>query len=181
MGNQPVYRRPRSHAYSCRCARCAQRSPGTDVAGAFWGAVAFLAVAFWPEWALHGRASVIAGAIWWGTIAAFGIWVLAAYAAGKRRRAPVVTRPSVAEAVKIADALRDEPPAPVCYHLDAVPVDNLDPDAPPWAWLCPDPPQGCGTQLPAEFGRLIRPCCATPPGTSHLYDCPHRKGGPRWP
>lgn len=65
------------------------------------------------------------------------------------------------------------PQPPLCLHLNAVKVDNLVyPELPPWAWLCPDPPQGCGEALPEEFGRLARSCCGTPPGTRHARNCP---------
>ena len=80
MSNQhPVYRQPRSHAYACRCRKCVQSRPESTPAVLFWGALAFLAVAFWPEWALHGRASLIAGIAWWGAIAVTGVLVLTAY------------------------------------------------------------------------------------------------------
>lgn len=49
MSNQPVYRRPRSHAYSCRCPRCG-KPPGSGLIGYDMAAIAvallFLAVAW---------------------------------------------------------------------------------------------------------------------------------------
>ena len=65
---------------------------------------------------------------------------------------------------------------PICTHRNAVRVENiLNPDGPPWAYLCLEcgPPEG--TELPAEFGTLRRDCCGTIAGTSHLSNCPEWK------
>jgi hypothetical protein len=168
MSNQPVYR---------------NRNQGRPSGG--WGILVpfFLAMIFaiWPyvvwhgcryggsglsgcgaesEWVWNAQTWAACG-IWWGILAS--PFVVAA--AGKRRPLP----PSVSE-------LRPPPPsvcvpaAPPCYHLDAVPVDLAGGER--VAWWC----AGCETQLPAEFGRLARPCCGSAPGTAHQYNCPHRNG-----
>lgn len=64
------------------------------------------------------------------------------------------------------------PPPPACYHLDAVPVDLSTGER--VAWWC----EACETQMDPEFGRLMRPCCGSAPGTLHQYNCPHPKGSP---
>ena len=68
MSNQPVYRRPRNHAYSCRCPRCTEflNRPSASGSGAFWAVVALLTlyglpVAIWHQ----GTGLVVACAIWW--------------------------------------------------------------------------------------------------------------------
>ncbi len=85
----------------------------------------------------------------------------------------------VREALGIAAAVKDLPPPPAsisvtppgCGHLHAEPLTNRY-TATPLAWFCAE----CDTQLPAEHGHLMRPCCGTPPGTRHTYNCPHRRG-----
>ncbi len=165
MSNQPVYRRPRSHAYSCRCSRCVQSMPDNSAPAAFWGAMLFLAVAFWPEYALHGRASVIAGIAWWGSIATIGVTILVAYLNAQRVRAPKGRLP--------VEVLPDGPVPlpPPCYHLNAVKVNSGVPGLHlTWRCWCPD----CEGNLPAVFRY---PCCGGEPGTlpgyGHAYNCPH--------
>jgi hypothetical protein len=60
--------------------------PDNSAAAAFWGAMLFLAVAFWPLWALRGPARAIVSAAWFGIIAAGAIWFLAALTAARRRQ-----------------------------------------------------------------------------------------------
>ena len=164
MSNPPVYRRPRSHAYACRCRKCARSRPDSTAAVIFWGGLAAIAVAFWPEWALHGRASVIAGIAWWGSIATIGVLILAAYLAGKRSHArPKPAPPSGPPMSSLPPAPW---PAPVCRHLGAVKVDAFDKTLIYCCW-CPD----CEAELPANFRR---PCCRTEPGNPHWYSCPER-------
>lgn len=114
------------------------------------------------EWAWNAQTWAACG-IWWGILASpFVIALLA----GKRRPLP----PAVPE-------LRPPPPSvcvpavPPCYHLDAAPVDLATGER--VAWWC----AACETQLPAEFGRLVRPCCGSAPGTPHQHNCP--QGDPR--
>ena len=60
MSNQPVYRRPRSHAYRCRCNRCVQSMPSMKN-GDFgligplllFGGIAVV-IGFWPAMVWHG-------------------------------------------------------------------------------------------------------------------------------
>jgi hypothetical protein len=165
--SQPVCRRPRSHAYRCRCSRCVYSMPDNSAAAVFWGPLIFLAIAFWPEYALHGRASVIAGIAWWGSIAVIGALILAACLNGKRQPRPRKAPPP-------GPPMSSLPPAPqsppACRHLNAGPLVNRV-SLGPVAWFCEE----CGTGLPREFGDRMRSCCGTPPGTPHLYNCACRK------
>lgn len=176
MSQQPVYRRPRSHAYSCRCPRCDQPAEWGILLPLIFGAGLIAVVGFWPAMVWHGYTdtggwrwdihSTVGCLVWWGILVFLGFlcWL-----AGDRTAKEVTAPPSVAE-------LLPPPPSvtvPRCRHLNAVPVDNLyDPDQPPWAWLCPAETGGCGRRLPAEFGRLRRSCCGTAHGTPHWWNCP---------
>jgi hypothetical protein len=57
MSNQPVYRRPRSHAYACRCSLCSR--PPAGGYGIIGPAVliffAVLLTGFWPVLVVHGQ------------------------------------------------------------------------------------------------------------------------------
>lgn len=177
MSNQPVYRRPRSHAYSCRCPRCVPQGGFIERNGIlgplalFAGLVAV--IGFWPAMAWHGYTdtggwrwdihSTMGCLIWWVFLAAVVILAAADHRPAKTAVAAPVT----------PERLAPPPPSvvarPICLHLNAEPVDNmLDPDAPPWAWLCPE----CNAQLPAEFGLLRRSCCGTAHGMFHRHNCP---------
>jgi hypothetical protein len=163
------------------------RVPGQGDAGILFPLLgitfAVLLVGFWPAMVWHGYGgptgndwrwdihSTIAEAVYFGVIG----FIAALVALGNRPAKAYV-------AGTVTPAGLRPPPAsvvarPACRHLDAVPVDNLL-GGEPWAWLCPDPPEGCGDRLPAEHGRLARPCCGSAPGTAHQYNCPHLKGSP---
>jgi hypothetical protein len=80
MSNQPVYRRARSHAYSCRCPRCLQfrNRPAASGSAGFWIAVLLLTlfglpVAIWHQ----GTGLVVACAIWWPVLALVTVLCLA--------------------------------------------------------------------------------------------------------
>ena len=185
MSNQPVYRRPRSHAYSCRCPRCVQSMPKMkDGDYGIIGPLALFAglvavIGFWPAMAWHGQTdtggwrwdihSTMGCLIWWVFLAAV---VILAWADSGHKRAKRAVRPP--RGPLNVEAMPPPPPSmcvprPVCLHLDAEPVNNmLDPDAPPWAWLCPE----CNAQLPAELGLLRRSCCGTAHGMFHRHNCP---------
>ena len=60
MSNQPVYRRPRSHAYSCRCPRCVQ-------SGAY-------SVDLSKGAALPVAACAVIGAVVWLVVVPLRIW-----------------------------------------------------------------------------------------------------------
>ena len=175
----PVYRRPRSHAYSCRCPRCVQPNMKNGDYGIIGPAIlAWFAVTlfgFWPAMVWHGYTdtggwrwdihSTVAELVYWGTIGftVFLCWL------GNR---PAKT----SAAVPVTPERLPPPPSvcvprPVCLHLNAVKVESiLDPDKAVAYWC-----EECGTQLDEKFGRFARSCCGTPPGTPHLYNCAHRK------
>ena len=133
------------------------------------------------EWVWNAQTWIAQG-IWWALLLpATG---LIAYTALRKRPprqvppamppAPPLPRPRRASA-----SLPDVPQPPLCLHLNAVEVENLiNPEGPPWAWLCPIPPQGCGERLDEGFGRLTRPCCGTRPGTRHAGSCPQAEWQP---
>lgn len=107
-GPAPVYRRPRSHAYSCRCPRCARpASVKNGDYGLIGPGLVFLAVAYpvlcWPAWVWHGYSSggdgygwrwdihsTYACLTWWGILAF--IVVLSVLADKAVRRAPPAPR-----------------------------------------------------------------------------------------
>lgn len=174
------------HANWCRCAGRRADIAGTEagllkfdaaaigicaaIAGIIWIALAPLRI--WHKTGADGQvhpdtATWIAYGISGGLILLL-LMFFSIRAAGKRERAACPVRtPAAAEAMEIARAL---PPDPLpCYHLDAVPVDLSTGER--VAWWC----QECETQLDADFGRLVRPCCGSAPGTRHQYNCPHRK------
>jgi hypothetical protein len=115
VSQQPVYRRPRSHTYSCRCPKCqaaAARSSGSLGATLlFAGAIAAVgALPAWPYFIWHGHdaqghgkydaATWVACGIWWAFLAAAATWITVALIRGgaaKRRAAGPVhgTWPSV--------------------------------------------------------------------------------------
>lgn len=170
-GNRPVYRYPpKSHAYNCPCDRCVQcrnRRSNTG-SGGFWLVVLLMVLYGLPAGIWHrGTGFVIAAAIWWPALTGIVILALIGSRRQKHPKAPVPAAP-------VPESL-PSPPQPVaaippCRHLNAVRVENLlNPDAAPWAWLCPE----CNEELPAEFGRLRRPCCGTEHGRRHLGTCPH--------
>ncbi len=189
MSQQPVYRRPRSHAYSCRCPRCAAPPAGgwgiIAPAVLIIGAVAVLG--FWPAMVWHGTSdtggwrwdvsSTIACAIWW-TLVLGPILVAAVTGVSKgrarcpgQRPAPVQVPPSVPEAKEALDldaAGAPRPAAPACQHLHAVRAESILDPRETRAYWCGE----CGTRLPEEFGYLLRPCCGTPPGGPHWGTCP---------
>lgn len=85
VASQPVYRRPRSHAYSCRCPRCAEalrRSQGNAGAAGPLILVFFIVViiGFWPAMVWHGEGgpagtswewnidSTVAELVYWGIL-----------------------------------------------------------------------------------------------------------------
>jgi hypothetical protein len=111
------------------------------------------------EWVWNAQTWAACG-IWWGILAS--PFVIAGFAsAGKRRR----TLPAVT-------GLRPPPPSvcvaapPLCLHLNAVKVDSAFDKTLIYRCWCPD----CEAELPAAWRR---PCCATGPGTRHVYNCPH--------
>jgi hypothetical protein len=182
--SSPVCRRPRSHAYACRCPRCVASVPRMKNGDyGILGPLALIAgvvavTGFWPAMVWHGYTdtggwrwdihSTVAVAAYWGVIA-----FAAALAAIGNRPARHAVRPP--RGPLNAEALPQSPPPPAtrpaCQHLHAEPLVNRF-TAAPLAWFCAE----CDTQLPAEFGRLARSCCGTKPGGGHLYNCFHRKG-----
>ncbi len=179
MSNRPVYRYPpRSHAAGCPCDRCAQcrsrPSPGSDLIkfdmgclGVLLAGAAISAICGWV--ARNGH--IILTAL---PAAGAAALVIAAVAYLRRRSARPPEGRLKAEAAP-------QPPVPLlpvslrpppCRHLNAVPVDLSTGER--VAWLCPE----CGEGLPAESGRLARPCCGTPPGTRHVYNCPQAQWVP---
>jgi hypothetical protein len=185
MSNQPVYRRPRNHAYSCRCGRCPQSQPGD------WGIIgpgllvigAIAVIGFWPAMVWHGYGgptgtawrwdihSTIAELVYWGTIGftVFLCWL-------GNRPAQRTTRPPRGRLN--VEALPPPPfvvAPPICLHLNAVMVESItDPDKAVAYWC-----EACETQLGEDFGYLMRLCCGTPPGARHGYNCPHADRLPR--
>jgi hypothetical protein len=185
MSNQPVYRRPRSHAYSCRCPRCAPRGDFVARNGILGPGFAILCVVavigFWPamvwhgytdtggwRWDIHSTAAELAYA---GVIAFIALLYWADHrtpgVAGRTAREVPPSGPLMSSLPAVAAVIA----APACRHPDAIAVDSLL-GGEPWAWLCAAETGGCGAQLPAEFGRLARPCCGSAPGTPHQYNCP---------
>lgn len=197
MSQQPVYRRPRSHAYSCRCPRCVQSMP--SMKNGDYGIIGPLAliggivalIGFWPAMVWHGYTdtggwrwdihSTIACSIWWAlTLGPFIAAIIIDVSRGNarylgQRPRPVRVPPSVPEALAIARLVEDGPAPPACPHRNAVKVDsayykrNFGRMVVFCCW-CPD----CETELPAAF-RL--PCCGTEPGdgtapAAHMYNCP---------
>lgn len=83
MSNQPVYRRPRSHAYSCRCPACAPKGDFVARNGILGPGFAILClvavIGFWPAMVWHGYTdtggwqwdvhSTIAEAVYFGIFA----------------------------------------------------------------------------------------------------------------
>ena len=171
----PVYRRPRNHAYSCRCGRCPQSQPGD------WGIIGpglliigvIAVIGFWPAMVWHGYGgpagtawrwdihSTIGCLIWWGFLAA-----VIALAWADRRPQRTVRPPRGRLNVEALP-----PPAvvapPICLHLNAVMVESITDPAVAVAYWC----EACETQLGEDFTRPMRPCCGTPPGGDHLYNC----------
>ena len=131
------------------------------------------AIGFWPAMVWHGYGgptgtawrwdvhSTIACCIWWGACALVSLLVYADRRAARRRAvppsmppAPAPPRPQKRLATPPAADWRT-PEAPPCTHPAAVPVNELfGPLREPGrlvAWWCPEPPEGCGTQLDAAF------------------------------
>jgi hypothetical protein len=186
MSNQPVYRRLRSHAYSCRCPRCTPQGGFVDRNGIIGPGFLILCVVavigFWPAMVWHGYGgptgtawrwdihSTIAEAVYFGAIGfiVFLCWL------GNR---PAQRGPRPPRGPLPVEVLRPPPPSvvarPVCLHLNAVKVNSAVPglDLTYRCW-CP----ACETALPATFRY---PCCGGEPGTlpgdGHAYNCPHRK------
>ena len=184
MSSQPVYRRPRSHSYACRCPKCTPQGGVVERYGiigplAVFGGIAFL-IGFWPalvwhgytdtggwRWDIHSTIGVLA---YWGVIAflAFLVWI----GNSLEKTAPP---PRLPEGYIPPPAA--PPAAPACRHRGAVPVDHLL-GGKPWAYWCEE----CGTQLDPD-SRLPMPaanpaprCCGAPPGAGHWGNCPRRKG-----
>ena len=90
VASQPVYRRPRSHAYSCRCPKCVQatrrRRGGAEwVFPVFFGAVLLLAGI---GWAARGMAHAVAAQPLAAALMAAGvIAVIAAVTMANKREA----------------------------------------------------------------------------------------------
>lgn len=175
MSSQPVYRRPRSHAYSCRCPRCVQflNRPSASGSGGFWAVVALMVLYGLPAGIWHqGTGMVVACAIWWPVLTA--VTALIAYGSYREKHpAPRKAPPSGPPVSSPPPAPR---PGPACRHRNAVPVDNLL-GGKPWAYWCEE----CGTQIDADSG-LPMPaanpaprCCGAPPGAGHWGNCPRRK------
>lgn len=170
MSNQPVYRYPpRSHACNCPCPRCAQSRSRPLQSGAWiWPLLAVLGAVSWAAGAAarHPLQTAAAGA----GIVILALVTWAVVFLNRRAARPPEGRLRVEAA---APGRLPPPPAsivvPPCYHLDAVPVDLSTGER--VAWWC----EACETRLPAEFGRLVRVCCGSGPGTRHQYNCPHRK------
>lgn len=174
MSNRPVYRYPpKSHAPECNCYRCAQcrsrRTAGDGLIAMDMGCLAvvlgFAAVSALCGWlaSLTAQAWLTIGAVA-GILAVTGIVFRLATRPARppRGRLHVEAGPrSLPSSVPVS------PPPPRCPHLDAVPVDLSTGER--VAWLCPE----CNEELPAEFGRLRRPCCGTEHGRRHLGTCPH--------
>ena len=182
MSNQPVYRRPRSHAYSCRCPRCQGAGAySTDlskgclipvaICAVIAGAVglALVPLGIWHVTGADGKmhpdtATGIAYGIGAVLILA-ALMFVSIRATGKRERSSPPAR-----------YVAPRPAPPLCVHRNAVRVESaVDPAVTLGNW-CPD----CETALGVIFRRS---CCSTPPGTrpgaGHLYNCPQRKGDPR--
>ena len=141
---------------------------------------------FWPVMVWHGEGgptgtdwrwdihSTVAEAVYLGVV---GFVVLMAWLgnrpAGRLRPPKGRLRVEATTPEQLAP-----PPAsiivtpPSCCHLDAVPVDLSTGER--VAWWC----EACETQLDEDFGRLVRPCCGSAPGTPHVYNCPNWKEQP---
>ena len=157
--SQPVYRRPRSHAYSCRCPKCDKPAD--------WGVItpliaiigAGFLVSCWPALAWHGYTdtggwrwdihSTVACAVWWGAL--LFIAVLVAVANRKPRR--TVPPPQPDRRREGPGYQKTAPPAgaaplPICQHSTITPVNNIV-TGKLEAWLCLNP--DCDAQLDPGF------------------------------
>ena len=179
--NRPVYRHPpRSHAYSCRCPRCAQfNSRPLDSGAWIWIVIPVVAGFFWvlsaplriwhtigadgqehPDAATYVAYAVPAALI-------VGLLMFFSIRSANRSRPPKgrlrvettapVSGPPMTSMPPTAAESRAMAPA-ICLHRKAVPVDNLL-GGEPWAWLCPKETGGCGAELPADW----KPAPAPPP------------------
>jgi len=184
-GNRPVYRYPpRSHTASCLCPRCVQcrnrPSPSSGLIAFDFGCLtvilAIAGIGALIKFLAHmpGFLSRLTAETWLTIGVCAGALVLIGFvarAASTRAVRPPKGRLRVeATPQPPSPSLPVAPQPPPCYHLNAVPVDLSNGER--VAWLCPYPPDGCGEALPGDFGHLVRPCCGTPPGTGHFYNCP---------
>ncbi len=181
MTNRPAPVPPGRHPNWCRCAGCrrdiaefeSRQFKGT--VGVAAAVIAFALLGFWPAIVWHGQNdmggwrwdvnSTIACSIWWGVLLSPFLAAGIAGARKKRLLRPVRPPTAVAEALSIADAIGEQPvqqdPSP-CRHPRAVPVTDVLGER--VAWLCPDPPQGCGAQLdPGERSAELSPHAGWPP------------------
>ena len=177
--NRPVYRYPpRSHAYSCRCDRCAQfysqRSASSDLItfdmGCLGVLLAFGAVSAIGGWVAANHSAILSAL----PVVGAGVVILCAVICAvvllnRRAVRPPKGRLRVEAVPEYASpSLPLAPQPPACQHLNAVMVLNFTEDE-ILAWLCPH----CDTELPEDFGKVRRPCCGTPHGLWHLDNCPH--------
>lgn len=164
-GQYVMHPAPPRPAASAPARRQVRDSSGS---GWFWLIVLMMILYGLPAGIWHrGTGFVIAAAIWWPVLTGIVILALIGSYRQKHPKPPVRAAPA-------PESLPPPPPSvtvaaiPPCQHPNAVRVENLlNPDAAPWAWLCPE----CNEELPAEFGRLARPCCGSAHGDRHVYNC----------
>ena len=99
MSNQPIYRRPRSHSYACRCPRCTPQGDAVSRYGIIGPVLLFGGIAavigFWPAMVWHGYTatggwrwdihSTVAELAYWGVIGfVAGLIALGSHAGGSR-------------------------------------------------------------------------------------------------
>ena len=134
---RPVYRRPRSHAYSCRCARCVQSMPSMKNGdfGIIGPGLVFLIIVvpvfFWPAMVWHGHTAT--GGWSWdihSTIACLAYWgvlILPLVLLG------IVSTSKTAKSYSRTPNTQNWQAPPICVHREAIPVDStVSGDLPKW-------------------------------------------------
>jgi hypothetical protein len=148
--NRPVYRRPRSHAYSCRCSRCVQSMPSMKngdfgiIGPILVALVVIVPVFFWPAMAWHGYTAT--GGWRWdihSTIACLTYWCILVFLV---ILLGLANKPKTANSHTRMPNTLDWQAPPICVHRKATRVNNTA-SGELAKWSCSD----CQTEFDAYW------------------------------